>query len=176
MKPSLRLASCCSVLVVNGGYGFDVYGLSSTLVTRNWPLRIALGQRCGRRAVEQHQLRVLELAGRRIEILAGRNAAAIDRDQLRFELLTVRFGELANEVPPRRRDERHPLALALDDHPHGDALHAAGRKLRPHLAPQQRRHFVAVQPVENAARFLGPHQAVVDVARRLRAPPESRPS
>ena len=46
----------------------------------------------------------------------------------------------------------------------------------PHLAPQQRRHFVAVEPIENAARFLGPHQAVVDIARRLQAPPESRPS
>ena len=74
----------------------------------------------------------------------------------------VAGGEAANQIPPGRRAKRDPLPLALDDHPHGDALHAAGRQLRPDLSPQQLRNFVAVEPVENAARFLGPHQAVVD--------------
>jgi hypothetical protein len=32
-KPSLRLASCCSVVVRNGAYGLRVYGLRSTEVT-----------------------------------------------------------------------------------------------------------------------------------------------
>ncbi len=32
---SLRAASCCSVEVMNGGYGRRVYGLVSTLVTSN---------------------------------------------------------------------------------------------------------------------------------------------
>ena len=36
-KPSLRFASCCSVLVVNGSGGLRVYGFSSSFVTRNWP-------------------------------------------------------------------------------------------------------------------------------------------
>ena len=62
--------------------------------------------------------------------------------------LRVARGEPAEQVPPGRRAKRHPLPLALDDHPHGDALHAAGRKLGPDLPPQQRRNFVAVEPVE----------------------------
>ncbi len=84
-----------------------------------------------------------------------------------LQFLCVRLGKLADQVPIRRRDKRHPLALAFDDQPHGHALHAAGRKLGSHLSPQQRRHFVAVQPVEDPARFLRSDQVVVDVARRL---------
>ncbi len=32
-KPSLRLASCCSVVVRNGAYGLRLYGLRSTDLT-----------------------------------------------------------------------------------------------------------------------------------------------
>jgi hypothetical protein len=32
-KPSLRLASCCNVVVRNGAYGLRVYGLRSTDLT-----------------------------------------------------------------------------------------------------------------------------------------------
>jgi hypothetical protein len=34
-KPSLRLASCCRVEVVNGGGGLRLAGLASTLATMN---------------------------------------------------------------------------------------------------------------------------------------------
>ena len=125
------------------------------------------GECCRRVLVEQHQLGILELAGGRIEIFAEREPPAVDRDQSGFELLAVVFGELAEQVPPGGGDEGHPLAFALDDQPHGDALHAAGRELRPDLAPEERRDFVAVKPVENSAGFLCADEAGVDVARRF---------
>ena len=36
-KRSFLAASCCSVLVVNGGFGLDVLGFSSTLFTNHFP-------------------------------------------------------------------------------------------------------------------------------------------
>ncbi len=60
-------------------------------------------------------------------------------------------------------DEGHPLPLALDDQPHRHALHAAGRKPRPNLPPQQRRDVVAVQPVDDPPHLLGPDQVLVDL-------------
>ncbi len=146
-----------------------MYGLSSSVATRNSALRQPLGQFAGRRLVEQQQRRILQLAGGRIEILAGGNFAAVDRDQFGLKLLAVGLGERAEQVPVRGRDEGHPLPLALDDQPHRHALHAAGRQLRPHLAPQQRRNFVAVQPIDDPPRFLGPHQIVVDLRADARS-------
>ena len=81
------------------------------------------------------------------------------------EFFALGGGERGQQVPIRGRVERHPLPLAIDDQPHRDALHAAGRKLRPHLLPQQRRDFIAVQPVDDPPRFLGPHQVGVDLPR-----------
>ena len=47
-NPNLRLASCCSVEVVNGGAGRCVNGFSSTLVTVHGRPRIsAFAQRVG---------------------------------------------------------------------------------------------------------------------------------
>ncbi len=40
-KPSLRLASCCSVLVVNGGDGLVFLLVTATLATRGWSPRSA---------------------------------------------------------------------------------------------------------------------------------------
>ncbi len=76
VKPSLRLASCCKVLVVNGGYGFDVNGLSSSAVTPKSALPQLFEQLPARRFVQQQQAGVFELAGGRIEIFASRNACA----------------------------------------------------------------------------------------------------
>src|SRR3954454_12016027 len=51
-KPSLRLASCCSVVVRNGAYGLRRYGLGSTDATgccraRRAAVRLALHRRDG---------------------------------------------------------------------------------------------------------------------------------
>ena len=70
----------------------------------------------------------------------------------------------------------HPLPLALHDQPHGHALHPARRQTGPDLLPQQLRDVVAVEPIENAARFLSPHEAFVDIARILQGLLDGRPS
>ncbi len=165
VKPSLRLASCCSVLVVNGGYGCDVYGLSSSVATWN-STRDSRSASCRAAASSSSSSPAsLSKPGGRIKVFAGGNFAAVDRHQPGLERFAARFGERADQVPIRGRDERHPLPLALDDQPHRHALHAAGRQLRPHLAPQQRRNLVAIQPVDDPPGFLRPHQVVVDLAR-----------
>ena len=60
--------------------------------------------------------------------------------------------------------EPHPGPLALDDHPGGHALDAPGRQPGHHLLPQDRRHLVAVEAVEDAAGLLGVDQPAVEVA------------
>ena len=61
---------------------------------------------------------------------------------------------LTSMVQYSRFSKRADLALALDDQPQRDGLHAAGGKSAPHLVPKQRRNLVSDQPVEHAARLL----------------------
>ena len=69
------------------------------------------------------------------------------------------------EVPPARGVERHPLELALDDEARRDRLHAARREPARDLLPEDGRHLVAVEAVEDAARLLRVDEALVDLAR-----------
>ena len=69
------------------------------------------------------------------------------------------------EVPPLGGAERHPLALALDDEPRRDRLHAAGGEPAHDLLPEDGRDLVAVEPVEDAPRLLRVDEPLVDVAR-----------
>jgi hypothetical protein len=94
--------------------------------------------------VEKQELRILDLAGRGVEVLARRNFAAADADQLGFELLAVAGREARDQVPPGGRAEGHPLSFAFDNQAHGHALHAAGGKACPYLFPEQWRDLVAV--------------------------------
>ena len=64
-----------------------------------------------------------------------------------------------------RRAERPPLALALDDEPRRDRLHASGREAAHDLLPEHRRDLVAVEAVEDASRLLRVDEPRVDVAR-----------
>ena len=59
----------------------------------------------------------------------------------------------------------HPLALALDDEPRRDRLHAAGGEPWHHLLPEDGRDLVAVEAVEDAPRLLRVDEPVVDRAR-----------
>jgi hypothetical protein len=61
--------------------------------------------------------------------------------------------------------EGHPLPLAVHHEPGRHGLHPAGGQPGHHLAPQHRRHLVAVQPVEDPARLLRLDQVHVEVAR-----------
>ncbi len=105
---------------------------------------------------------VLQSPGGRIEVAAGGNSLAIDGDQHGLERFSAGFGERGHQVPVGGRAKGHALPLALDDQPHGHALHSAGRKLRPNLPPQERRDVVAVKPVDDPPHFLCPHQGLVD--------------
>ena len=86
-KRSLRLASCCSVDVVNGAYGRSVRGVSSTDVDPPRRILEPRDQRAGLRLVEQQDVLPLgDAAGLLVEVLAGREALAIQRDEARLEL------------------------------------------------------------------------------------------
>src|SRR5690606_38673816 len=106
-------------------------------------------------------------ARRWIEVLAGRDAATIDRDQLRLERFASAGCQLSHQVPVAGAAKRHAFALALDNRSDGDTLNSAGRKPRPHLAPQELRDVDTVEPVRDPPRFLRSYQPVVDPARVL---------
>ena len=76
-------------------------------------------------------------------------------------------GELRHDTKVGGRAEGDDLALALDDQPHGDRLHAAGREGRADLLPQHGRELEADQPVQDAARLLGIDEVHVDRAGLL---------
>ena len=93
--------------------------------------------------------------------------AAVDRNQFGRKRSSPAVGKRAQQVPERGRHERHPLPLALDDQPHGHALHAAGRKPRPNFRHSRGRDVIAVKAIDDPPDFLGPNQVVVDLARML---------
>lgn len=75
--------------------------------------------------------------------------------------------ELRHDAEIGGRPEGDDLAFALDDEPHGDALHAACGERRTHLLPEDGRELEADQTVEDAARLLGVDQIHVDRAGLL---------
>ena len=116
-------------------------------------------ERARRVLVESEQV-ALELAVV-AEVAALRDALALDPDELRLERARV---ERADDVPVRRSDELHPLALALDHEPRRDRLHATGGEPRCDLHPEDGRDLVAVEPVEDPARLLRVDEVGIDLA------------
>ena len=105
----------------------------------------------------------LQLAGGRIEVLAGRHARLAKANQRRGKLLAL-ARQLRFQVPVGAGPERTPGFLPFDDQPDGDALDAPGAESGLHLLPQHRRQRVAVEPIDDAPALLRPDQALVDVA------------
>ena len=159
VKPSLRLASCCSVLVVNG----------------------ASGCRCCSRCAHAG-----DRPGRAVQVVLRRSAASTPvlrstfspsrstRLAVNVALLALAPRQLGLERPVLDRDEGLDLALAIDDHAHGDGLHAPGGQAAPNLAAQEVADRVADQAVEDAARLLGVDAVHVDAARIVAARPGRR--
>ena len=119
------------------------------------PRREALG----RVTVEEHDVAAIgELTRRGVEVATFGETAAVELDERRAERELGIGGreEGAFEVVPRARTESHPGAFAFDDHPHRDALDAAGRRglPAPEHSPQDRRRLPTHDAVEDAARFL----------------------
>ncbi len=107
-----------------------------------------------------------ELAGR-VEIGAAGDSPVIEAGEAGVEEPRAgrRSGvEGGQQIPVGRRRESHPLPFAVDHQPRGDRLHASGRQLRHDLLPQHRGDLIAVETVEDAARFLGVHQIGVELA------------
>ena len=93
---------------------------------------------------------------------------AVDLVELRREDdLRSELRQLGRDRPILPRNEGADLALAVDDQPHGNRLHAAGREAAADLRPQQRRDLIADQPVENPAGLLGVHHRHIDRMRVL---------
>jgi len=113
-----------------------------------------------------------ELAiGGRLETFPRRGGAGLVlegelRDLLAVELIEARGERLVvgatvgGNRPVFARVEGFDLLLALDDHPQGRALHAAGRQARVDLLPQQWREIEAHQVVERPACLLGVDQVL----------------
>src|SRR6266581_2568005 len=112
------------------------------------------------RLSELHRIRGLERAVL-CEVAALRDAPAVDCGQARGEVAWLEDGD---DVPVVRGDERHPLALALDDEPRRYRLDSARRQSLHHLAPEDRRDLVAIEAVEDATRLLRVDERLVDVA------------
>ena len=150
-KPSLRLASCCKVEVVNGGGGLRLAGLASTLAT----VKAAVSSAC------------LNASASAPVPMSRRCPSAVGADQPRLELLAARRGEGGDQRPVFARNEFLDLELAVADEPQRHRLHAAGGARAGELAPQHRREGEADQVVERAAGEIGVDQGAVDAARML---------
>ena len=162
----MRLASCVSVEVVNGGAGRSTPGFSSTAVTVQGRFRHSASTSARPSASDSTRaLRPVSVACR-VEVLAGRDALGAEARE-RGRELTPFAREPGFEIPVRRRPECQARFLAIDNQPHRHALHAAGAQSRAHFLPQHRRHGVAVQAIEDAAAFLRAHQVLVHVVRIL---------
>src|SRR5690606_2491035 len=116
------------------------------------------------RLVEVDDLRLLRGGGEPpvvAEVPAGGDLRAVERDEARVEgpaalaVVGVPAGEGALDVPVGGGAERHPLPLALDDHPGGDRLDAPGGDAGADLAPEQRGDLVPDEAVEDPAGLLG---------------------
>ena len=113
----------------------------------------------------------------RVEVAAGRYGGALRLHQRGREAVAPPAAAAHTPLAPRRQirfqvkvfggDEGKALALAAHDQGKPHALHAACRQARRDFAPEQGRHRVAGEAVQNAARLLRVDQVVVDIARRL---------
>ena len=168
LKRNLRPASCCSVDVMNGAAGERRKGRSVTALTvKDWPANaVATAVASSSTSTRTRpsvvwtpsSLKSLPVA---TVVPPSETRAAPKGGGCRG------VGEGAVDAPPGGGVEAHPGPLALDDHAGGHALHPSGREPGHDLAPQDRRHLVAVEPVEDPPGLLGVDQAAVEVAPLL---------
>ena len=108
----------------------------------------------GRRFVEENRSVAGQLSGVRVEVATAGQPLAAERHHARREAASLGIGELSGQVPERGGPEPHPRHLPLHQHADGDTLHPAGGKTRRDLPPEDRRDLVAVEPIDDASRFL----------------------
>ena len=127
-----------------------------------------LGESLGLLLTDDHRL-TLESAPV-IEVTALGDTLTVDGGQLRLEGARVlriipvpARVEVGGQVPVLSGDERHALALTLDDDAGGHRLHAARRQSRHDLLPQHRGHLVAVETVEDTAGLLRVDEVLIEL-------------
>ena len=151
-KPSLRLASCCMVEVVNGGGGLRRAGLASTVAT----VKVAPSSACLRSSACAPE----PISSRWIFCPSAPTRRA-------SKLVAARRRQLGDDRPVFLGDEFLDFQFAVADEPQRDRLHAAGRARARQLAPEHRREREADQIIERAAGEIGIDQRGVDGARML---------
>ncbi len=160
--PSLRLASCCKVLVVKGGDGAagGVPGLDPGHPPQ--PGQQAGAQGLGLGLVEEQDIFALgDLARVFVKISPAGHPHAAHGDQLGLEAMVGLVRALVEQglqIPIAACAEGPPLPLALHQQAHGHALHPPGGEFGGDLFPEQGGDGVAHQPVHNAPGLLGLHQ------------------
>src|SRR5581483_11575641 len=92
---------------------------------------------------------------------------ALVLDDLGPERLAGLVREIRLDAPVLDGREGLDLALAIDDEAQRDGLDASGRQAVADLLPEERRHRVADEPIDDAARLLRVHEVLVDLARVL---------
>ena len=110
-----------------------------------------------------------------VEVLAGREARAVERHELSGEPAVAGF-ERAFDIPVGSRAEPDARALSLDQDPRRHGLHAPRREARHDLLPEDRGDLVPVQPIEDPAGLLRVDEAAVELARVLDRGLDRRPS
>ena len=133
-KRSLRLPSCWSVDVVNGGAGVRVNGFSSAERadlerSRSSSLRRAARPRPRRRAGATSSRLSLPVSGSKSLPPASRLPSSVTQARREGPCRPRRSGT-SPPGPSTRRHEAHARALALHQHAYRHALHAAGGQAR----------------------------------------------
>jgi hypothetical protein len=122
-----------------------------------------IGERLGSRLVD-HDGIALELT-LVVEVAARGDALAIDPNETGFEAFRLGAGGKAgDQVPVARGAESQALPLAVDHQSRRRGLHATSGQPGADLAPQHRRHFVAVEAIEDAAGLLRVDEGAIDLA------------
>ena len=160
---SLRPASCCSVEVVNGARGLRVPGLDSRFETDAVPAAWIASARVRAAASSRTSTAFFSSPWSSKSVPRASGAPSTRARRVANESVALRAAS-ALDVPVRRGDEGHALALALDDHAGGGGLDAAGRRALLHLEPQHGADVPAVEAVEDAARLLRVDQCEVEFA------------
>ena len=108
-----------------------------------------------------------DLAGLRLGQLVGLvvDAIVFVAVEPRLERRRILSREARVEGPVFFGAECLALALAIDDYPERDRLHAAGADAALDLVPQQRAELVSHQPIEHAARLVGVEQVAIELRR-----------
>ncbi len=144
---------------MNGAFGVDRYGFSSTERTLKSLCSSRRREAAGQGLVDD--VHVVSLGATvLVEVAARRDTLTLVRDERPCEPGIGR--EVRLDVPVARRHEADALPLTLDDEPGRGALHSSRRQPRVDLLPKDRRHLVAVEPVEDAPGLGRVDEPVVD--------------